>query len=132
MLNTQSKLIRVMLIDDHKTMLWGLQRLLEGEQTGMEVVASAINCDEARTALAQCVPDVVLLDLDLDGHCSLELLPDLLANGSTKVLIFTGSRDQQLIDRAIRAGARGLLQKDAPADAVLEAIEKVHEADMRI
>ena len=132
MLNTQSKLIRVMLIDDHKTMLWGLQRLLEGEQTGMEVVASAINCEDARAALAQCTPDVVLLDLDLDGHCSLELLPDLLASGSTRVLIFTGSRDQHLIDRAIRDGARGLLQKDSPAEVVLEAIEKVHEGDMWI
>ena len=132
MLNTQSKLIRVMLVDDHKTMLWGLQRLLEGEQTGMEVVASAINCEEARAALAQCTPDVVLLDLDLDGHCSLELLPELLASGNTKVLIFTGSRDEHLVDRAIRDGARGLLQKDAPAEAVLEAIEKVHEGDMWI
>ncbi len=131
-MNVQNKLIKVMLIDDHKTMLWGLQRLLEGEQTGMEVVATATSCDEARAWLAKCTPDVVLLDLDLDGTCSLELLPELLASGSTRVLVFTGSRDQALVDHAIRDGARGLLQKDAPAEMVLEAIEKVHEGDMWI
>jgi two-component system nitrate/nitrite response regulator NarL len=131
-MNVQTKLIRVMLVDDHKTMLWGLQRLIDGEQTGMEVVATATSCSEARAWLAQVTPDVVLLDLDLDGHCSLELLPDLLASGSTRVLIFTGSRDPALVDRAIREGARGLLQKDAPAEMVLSAIEKVHEGDMWI
>jgi two-component system nitrate/nitrite response regulator NarL len=131
-MNVQARLIRVMLIDDHKTMLWGLQRLIEGEQTGMEVVATANSCDEARAWLAKCTPDVVLLDLDLDGTCSLELLPELLANASTRVLVFTGSRDQALLDHAIRDGARGLLQKDAPAEIVLEAIEKVHEGDMWI
>jgi DNA-binding NarL/FixJ family response regulator len=131
-MNVQSRLIRVMLIDDHKTMLWGLRRLIDGEQTGMEVVATATSCDEARAALAGCTPDVVLLDLDLGGTCSIELLPELLASGSTRVLVFTGSRDQALVDHAIRDGARGLLQKDAPAEVVLEAIEKVHEGDMWI
>jgi two-component system nitrate/nitrite response regulator NarL len=131
-MNVHTALIRVMLVDDHKTMLWGLHRLIEGEQTGMEVVATATSCAEARARLAACAPDVVLLDLDLDGQCSLELLPELLASGSTRVLVFTGSRDQALLDRAVRDGARGLLQKDAPAETVLEAIARVHEGDMWI
>jgi two-component system nitrate/nitrite response regulator NarL len=130
-MHSQTALIRVMLVDDHKTMLWGLHRLIEGAQTGMEVVGSATSCAEARAQLDACTPDVVLLDLDLDGHSSLELLPELLAAGA-RVLVFTGARDQALLDRAVRDGARGLLQKDAPAETLLEAIAKVHAGDMWI
>jgi len=128
----QEKTITVMLIDDHHTMLWGLQRLLEGAASGMRVVATAATLAAARHELARCVPDVVLLDLDLNGDCSLELLPLLLANDTTRVLIFTGSRDEALLDKAIRGGARGLLRKDAPADQVLKAITKVSQGELWI
>ncbi len=131
-METTTKPIRVMLIDDHNTMLWGLQRLLETPECNMLVVASATTVDAARQELARCNPDVVLLDLDLDGTCSLDLLPLLLANEGTRVLIFTGSRDQALLDRAIRAGARGLLRKDAPAEHVIKAIGKVSEGELWI
>jgi DNA-binding NarL/FixJ family response regulator len=128
----QEKIIQVMLIDDHQTMLWGLQRLLEGPHNGMKVVASATTIEAARHELKRCVPDVVLLDLDLNGVCSLELLPDLLASEGTRVLVFTGSRDDALLDRAIRGGARGLLRKDAPADQVIKAIVKVSPGELWI
>lgn len=124
--------IGVMLVEDHKTMLWGLQRLIEDGNTGMRVVATATSATEALLKLAGCIPDIVLLDLDLDGSCSLDLLPALLANSVTKVLIFTGSRDQLLLDRAVRAGVRGVLRKDACADALLKAIMKVHGGELWI
>lgn len=128
----QEPTIRVMLVDDHKTMLWGLQRLLEGAHAGITVVASATSVDEARTALAGCVPDVVLLDLDLNGTCALDLLPLMLANERTRVLVFTGSRDDALLDKAIRAGARGLLRKDADAELVIKAVCKVNAGELWI
>lgn len=124
--------IGVILVEDHKTMLWGLQRLIEDGHTGMRVVATATSAVEALARIAECTPDVALLDLDLDGSCSLDLLPALMANGVTKVLIFTGSRDQLLLDRAVRAGVRGVLRKDASAEAVLKAIEKVHGGELWI
>ena len=128
----QEKTIQVMLIDDHQTLLWGLQRLLEGAGKGLQVVASVNTVEAARTALANCTPDVVLLDLDMNGVCSLELLPLLLANENTRVLVFTGSRDDALLDRAIRGGARGLLRKDAPAEQVIKAVIKVSEGELWI
>lgn len=128
----QQKTIQVMLIDDHQTMLWGLQRLLEGPHNGMQVVASATTLEAAHAELALCTPDVALLDLDLNGVCSLELLPLLLANERTRVLIFTGSRDDALLERAIRGGARGLLRKDAPAELVIKAVQKVSQGELWI
>lgn len=131
-MHIQEKQIRVMLVDDHNIMLWGLQRLLEAGDSHMHVVATATTIEAARTEMARCTPDVVLLDLDLDGTCSLDLLPDFMASEGTRVLIFTGSRDEALLDRAIRAGARGLLRKDAPAELVIKAIDKVNDGELWI
>lgn len=124
--------ISVMLVDDHKTMLWGLERLIGGERTGMRVVASASNREEALAQAARFSPNVILLDIDLDGDCSLDFLPALLVSGLSRALVFSGTRDQVTLDRAILAGARGVLRKDAPAEVVLRAIEKVHQGELWI
>ncbi|MFL6706703.1 MAG: response regulator [Massilia sp.] len=124
--------IAVMLVEDHKTMLWGLQRLVGDAHTGMRVVASATNTAEAREKFAALVvaPDVVLLDLDLAGESSLPLVTELLAAGARRVLMLTGSHDTAMLDAAVRAGARGVVGKDAPAEQVLKAIEKVHGGEL--
>lgn len=124
------KTIRVMLVDDHKTMLWGLARLIEGESARMEVVGTAGSCGEALALVGQLVPDVILLDLDLGGECALDILPALLANGISRALILTGARDHAILDLAVVRGARGVLCKDASAEIVLKAIEKVHHGEI--
>ena len=124
------KTIRVMLIDDHKTMLWGLERLIEGDNSGMKVVGMAGSCEEALAQIGELVPDVILLDLDLGGKCSLDILPALLANGVSRALILTATRDQAMLDLAVHRGARGVVLKDASAELVLKAIEKVHQGEL--
>lgn len=122
--------IRVMLVDDHQTMLWGLQKLVESEAPRMQVIAASKSGEEALTRAAELMPDLVLLDLDLNGHSSLDLIPGLTRNGKTKVLLLTASTDQQQLDLAVRRGARGVLHKgSAPAD-VVKAIEKVHGGEL--
>lgn len=122
--------IRVMIVDDHPTMLWGLEKLISSERPRMEVVSTASNAEEAFTQLRSVVPDVVLLDLDLDGQNGLDLLPALLVNPATRVLILTGERQQSVLDQAVQKGARGILQKNASAQQVLKAIQKTHEGEL--
>jgi two-component system, NarL family, nitrate/nitrite response regulator NarL len=126
------KEIRVMLVDDHKTMLWGLERLIESEKSRMEVVGTACNCDDARSQAGELRPDVILLDIDLGGKSSLDILPALLANGTSRVLIFTGSNEQSILDMAVFRGARGVVRKDASAELLLKAIRKVHQGELWI
>ncbi|QAU35963.1 response regulator transcription factor [Janthinobacterium sp. 17J80-10] len=121
-----------MLVDDHQTMLWGLGKLIEGESPRMEVVGMASNCDEARKKAGTLIPDVILLDLDLDGESSLSHLPALLANGVSRALILTAERQQSILEQAIMHGARGVLRKIASAEQVLKAIEKVHQGELWI
>lgn len=125
--------IKVMIIDDHPTMLWGLDKLINGEKPKMEVVATARSPEEALEKLARKgleTPDIVLLDLDLDGKSGLDLLPRLLQSPATRVLILTGERKQAVLDQAVQKGARGILRKDASAEHVLKAIEKTHEGEL--
>ncbi|MDQ3060663.1 MAG: response regulator transcription factor [Pseudomonadota bacterium] len=126
----QQKTIRVMLVDDHQTMLWGLVKLIESEKPRMEVVGTAQTGPEALEKIAQLRPDVVLLDLDLAGVSALDLLPALQSHPQSRVLIFTGERHQEKLDMAVFQGARGILRKDACAEHVLKAIEKTAEGEI--
>lgn len=125
-----NKPIRIMIIDDHRTMLWGLEKLIHSASPAMEVVATARSCTEALAQIRIVVPDLVLLDLDLGGESGLDLLPALLSNMVSQVLILTGEREQLTLDSAVIHGARGILRKDAAADQVLKAIEKVHRGEL--
>lgn len=121
--------ISVMLVDDHQTMLWGLSRLIDGEQPRMRVVGTADDCDQALAGAGRLRPDVILLDLDLHGRSALDILPQLLSNHVSRALVLTGERDPQLLDQAVLRGARGVMRKDVPAQDVLRAIERVHSGE---
>jgi len=117
--------IDVLLVEDHKCVLWGLERLIDGERPRMRVVATAHNRAEALGAAR-----IVLLDLDLNGENSLDFLPELLQQGEARVLVLTGSRDSAMHERAIFKGARGIVLKDEPADTLIKAIDRVHQGEL--
>jgi two-component system nitrate/nitrite response regulator NarL len=122
--------IGVLLVDDHQTMLWGLSRLIDGEQPRMKVVGTAGCCDEAVAQAQRLAPDIIVLDLDLGGHCALDILPQLLSNEASRVVVLTGEREQRTLDLAVLRGARGVLRKDASAEQVIDAIERVHGGEL--
>lgn len=122
--------IRIMLVDDHKTMLWGLERLIQAEAPALTLVACASDGPEAVALCAQHRPDIVLLDLDLKGSSSLDFLPALLANEGTRVVILSANRDQATLTAAVKLGARGVVSKEANTDDVLAAVRKVHGGEL--
>lgn len=128
---TQNAPIQVFLIDDHRSILWGLERLIESGTPAMKVVGSATSHTEALKLLDQAAPDVIVLDLDLGKENGLDAIPKLIAAGSkAKVLVLTGLRDKSVHDKAMLAGARGVVEKEASAQTILTAIAKVHEGQL--
>ncbi len=122
--------IRVMLVDDHRIMLWALERLIESEKPRMEVVGKATAVAEALDLAGKSRPDVILLGLDLSAENGVDAIPELIAKLKAKVLVLTGLRDPSIQDDAVLAGARGVIgKKDAPED-ILKAIEKVHQGEL--
>jgi DNA-binding NarL/FixJ family response regulator len=122
--------IRVLLVEDHQTMLWGLQKLIEGERPRMEVAGTARTCAEALDQAARLAPDVILLDLDLAGVCMIDFLPELLANGLSRALVLSCERNTDILDQAVRRGTRGILHKEVAAEYVLKAIDMVHRGEL--
>ena len=132
-MNTKSegeKPIRVMIVDDHKSILWGLERLVESASPRMVVTGTAASCAEMLSVVVTARPDVILLDLDLDGQNSADSLPDLLRLTNAQVLILTGGRDFAFHQAALMKGARGVIGKDENADVLLHAIERVYAGEV--
>jgi two-component system, NarL family, nitrate/nitrite response regulator NarL len=130
MKSLQTKPIRVFLIDDHASVLWGLERLIQSGKPTMEAVGSASSCDRALELLDEAAPDVIMLDMDLGHESGLDGIPKLLARSEAKILILTGLRDKTAHDKAVLAGARGVVEKEASAETILLAITKVHEGQI--
>jgi two-component system, NarL family, nitrate/nitrite response regulator NarL len=122
--------IRILLVDDHRSFLEGLEMVINSQKPKMEVVGMASNSVEAMKAAVQLSPDVILLDMDLGGTLSLDFLPNLLGMSDAKVLFLTGLRDADIHDQAILKGARGILLKDEPAKVIIRAIEKVVDGEI--
>ena len=118
--------IRVLIADDHVTVLEGLAAII-GRQTDMEVVAEAANGREAVELWQQQQPDVTLLDLRmpiLDGVGVIEEIRRQRA--SARIVVLTTFDSDNEIARAIKAGAKGYLLKDARREELLDCIRKVN------
>lgn len=118
------------IIDDHPVVREGIRMLLEAAG-GVRVVGAAESAQGALRELERTRPDVVLLDLDLGEEDGLEAFPRILeAAPGARVLVLTALRDGSREEAALRAGARGFVHKDAPADVLLRAIRAVAAGDL--
>jgi two-component system nitrate/nitrite response regulator NarL len=122
--------IRVLLIDDHRSVLWGLEKLIDSQQPRMQVIGKFTSYAEASTDLERLQPDIILLDLDLGVEHGIDVIPRLIPITKAKILILTGSRDTSMHDKAIIAGAKGILEKENSAETILTAIQQVHEGQL--
>jgi DNA-binding NarL/FixJ family response regulator len=127
---TDTGTIRVILIDDHRSVLWGLESLINSQKPKMQVIGKFTSYEEASTQLETLLPDLVLLDLDLGTEQGIDIIPRLLRASSAKILVLTGSRDVALHDNVIIAGAKGVLEKANSAEIILKAIERVHDGQL--
>jgi two-component system, NarL family, nitrate/nitrite response regulator NarL len=121
--------VRVLVVDDHRAVLWGLGKLIESAGPPLELVGTASNSADALAASAGHRPNVVLLDLDLGTANGADLVPQMCQNGA-KVIILSGSADPELRERAVMAGASGFVHKSEPAETILRAITRVHAGEV--
>ncbi|GGM86624.1 DNA-binding response regulator [Thermopolyspora flexuosa] len=115
-------MIRVLLADDEHLVRTAIATLL-GLEPDIEVVAQVGRGDEVAAAVAACDPDVVVLDIEMPGMDGLAVAESLPGRA---VLILTSFGRPGYLRRALAAGVRGFLPKDASADELAAAIRKVH------
>ncbi len=124
------KPISIFLVDDHKTILWGLERLVESAAPHMTVVGTATSRAELFAQLSAANPDIILLDLDLSGESGLDCLDELAGQTSAQVLVLTSTSDSNMHQQAVMRGARGVIHKQEAAETVLRAIEKIYQGEI--
>jgi len=113
---------RVVLVDDHEVVRLGLMTLIN-DQPNLEVVGEAGTAAEAVRAVERLRPDVVLMDIRMPGEGGLEGARQILERfPETKVVMLTSFADDELVVRAIRAGAVGYVLKQVGNAELLRAI----------
>jgi DNA-binding NarL/FixJ family response regulator len=121
--------IRVLLVDDDPLVRSGLKLMLAGAE-GIEVVGEVDDGRGVLPAVDSHHPDVVLMDIrmpQLDGIAATRLLHS--QPQPPGVIVLTTFDADELVLRALRAGAAGFLLKDTPPAEIVQAIEHVHAGD---
>ena len=122
--------IRVFLVDDHRTFLWGLERLIEAANPAMTVVGNATNRSELFARLPSTTADVIVLDLDLNGDNALDWLHELLEQSDARILLLASSSNTSMHQQGVIQGARGVVHKQEPPEVIVRAIEKIHSGEI--
>ncbi len=107
------KPIRVLLVDDHHIVRQGIRSILDSDRS-FSVVGEAADGASALRAVAELLPDVVLLDIKLPDVDGVEVCRRIhQMRPQTAVLVLSAFIDQNLVNACLQAGARGYLLKDA-------------------
>jgi two-component system invasion response regulator UvrY len=120
--------MKILVVDDHAVVREGVRRLL-ATISGAEIHEAATSQD-AMTLSRSVNPDVVVLDISLDGSSGLELLRRLKAeNGAQRVVMFSMHSEPGYAMRALKAGAAGYVSKSADAGELVTAVKKIAGGD---
>ncbi len=124
--------IRVLIADDHPALREGLSALLE-RQADLQVVAMAADGQEAIALVRTHQPDVILMDLRMPRLEGADAVAAICGEWpEARIIILTTYDGDEDIYRALRAGAKGYLLKDAPCEELFTAIRQVHRGQKYI
>lgn len=120
--------IRVMIVDDSTFSIAVLKRMLQKD--GIEIVATALNMNEAIKKAQEIKPDLITMDMTLpdgDGiECSKEILK---CQHDTKIIAISAMMDEEIIQLARKVGIKGYLQKPVDQTDLDAAIERLFEGE---
>ncbi|WP_329111173.1 response regulator transcription factor [Micromonospora sp. NBC_01699] len=120
-----SERVRVLIVDDHPVVRRGLRTMLEGEPW-VDGVVEAASCAEAVVAAATEGIGVVAMDVALPDGDGVDATARIVhSRPEVHVLMLTMADDEDVVNRALRAGARGYVLKDTDPDTILHALRTV-------
>ncbi|PTY07093.1 DNA-binding response regulator [Opitutaceae bacterium EW11] len=125
----ENRKIRVLLVDDHMAIRMGLMTAIN-DALDMEVVADVEDGHEAILEFRKHHPDVVVLDLRMQGMSGVETIRAIREESdAAKILIYSNYAKGEEVYQAMRAGAAGVVVKEMALDRLLEAIRLVHSGE---
>lgn len=121
--------ITIVLADDHTVVRNALRMLLDAEP-GFEVVAEAGDADTAIRYVRGHQPTVLILDLNMPGRSSLDAVPDIQeASPDTEIVVLTMQNEPAFARRALQAGVRGYVLKEAADAELVQAVRRASVGD---
>jgi DNA-binding NarL/FixJ family response regulator len=121
-----TKMIRILIADDHLMVRKGLSVLIQGV-SDFELVGEAEDGVQAIALYRELHPDVVLMDIVMPEIGGIQAIRTICADDpASNIIALTSFPDAHLIRQALEAGARGFLYKDVGADELINAIRQVH------
>jgi NarL family two-component system response regulator LiaR len=124
---SETKPISVMIVDDHPVVRTGLTTMLQAFDD-LIMAGDAASGAEALAACEQTLPDVILMDMLMPGMDGVDTTRAVLARYPTvKIIMLTSFAEEEMVQSALEAGAIGYLLKNAPIDALAEAIRSAHD-----
>ncbi len=123
---------RVLVVDDTPIVRLGLAQLINRE-TDLMVCAETDSAQKVLEAIAQLDPDIVLVDISLEGRNGLELIKNINIHYARLPILVMSQYDESLYaERALRAGAMGYIMKDSPTERILDAIRNVLDKNIYV
>ena len=131
-MNTSTKPISVLLVDDHPVVRWGLKGMLE-QTTDFEVVGEASDGVEAVAMAERLGPDVVIMDVIMPRQDGIDACRKIMEKlPATRVLMLTVSAEKDAVIEAVAAGATGYLQKYTGGQELEDAVRAIAEDRLKI
>jgi DNA-binding NarL/FixJ family response regulator len=118
--------IRVLIVDDHPVVRFGLSHSL-ADEVGIDVVGEAADAAEALEKFRSLAPDVIVLDLELGKSHGVEALRAIREVApASAVIIYTSFADAERVSEAAGLGFQGYLTKEADAEELAKTIRTVY------
>jgi len=123
--NALAESVRILIVDDHPIVRYGLRRLLESER-GFIVVGEASDGLEALSLARELSPQIMLLDLAIPRRSGLEVLREVANSGlPTRTIIVSAVMEKNVIAEALQLGTRGIVLKETAPELIFESIRTV-------
>jgi two-component system response regulator DevR len=121
--------VSVILADDHEVVRLGLKTLLD-DVPWVQVVAQAGTADEAVRLAEAYLPDVVLMDIRMPGNSGIDACREITSRlDGVQVIMLTSYSDDELILKALQAGASGYILKQVGNRSIVSALEAVRSGN---
>lgn len=123
-------MIKICVADNQPIIHYGIKNYLEGK-SDFSIVADVKNFDSILETIKSCFFDVLIVDLDLDGFSTINLIKNFVKNyPNTKVLIFSGLTENMYAPNAIKAGVSTFISKNSDLETLENAIVRVHNGEI--
>lgn len=122
---------RIVLIDDDWVALSRLREIIK-QEADLEVVAACRCAEGAMLAVRYHRPAMLILDVRLPDQDGFELIPNITAVSTTKIIIYTTALKKAEFAHALRSGAEAIVFKDQPASVLLSHVRDVLARQERI